>query len=41
VEYSISSAIETDEITSANITYFSENYPLYGEFDYKKTGTSS
>jgi predicted lysophospholipase L1 biosynthesis ABC-type transport system permease subunit len=41
LEYSISSAIETDEITSANITYFSENYPLYGEFDYKKTGTSS
>lgn len=42
IEYSISSAVEiNNEINSANIAYFSENYPLYGEFNYQKTGTNS
>lgn len=42
VEYSLSSAIEVNsEINSANITYFAENYPLYWDFNYKKTWSSS
>ena len=40
-EYSLPSSIENWEILSSNILYFSKNYPLYGDFEYETTGTSS
>lgn len=40
-EYALPSSVENWEIISSNILYFSENYPLYWDFQYENTWTNS